>query len=112
MSTSRMLSSTARKPAWSMPCSTSWRAATARTTSRDELVARPSEDELIARYFAPLATYHGADRLADDAALYAPPAGMSLVVTTDALVASVHFLADDPPDTIARKALRVNLSDL
>jgi thiamine-monophosphate kinase len=24
----------------------------------------------------------------------------------------VHFLADDPPDTIARKALRVNLSDL
>jgi thiamine-monophosphate kinase len=24
----------------------------------------------------------------------------------------VHFLPDDPPDTVARKALRVNLSDL
>jgi len=34
------------------------------------------------------------------------------VITTDAVVEGVHFLADDPPDTIARKALRVNLSDL
>ena len=34
------------------------------------------------------------------------------MVTTDAIVEGVHFLADDPPDTIARKALRVNLSDL
>jgi thiamine-monophosphate kinase len=35
-----------------------------------------------------------------------------LVVTTDALVEGVHFLADDPPDSIAKKALRANLSDL
>jgi thiamine-monophosphate kinase len=28
------------------------------------------------------------------------------------VVEGVHYLADDPPDTIARKALRVNLSDL
>ena len=34
------------------------------------------------------------------------------MVTTDAIVEGVHFLPDDPPDTIARKALRVNLSDL
>ena len=34
------------------------------------------------------------------------------MVTTDAIVDGVHFLPDDPPDTIARKALRVNLSDL
>jgi thiamine-monophosphate kinase len=34
------------------------------------------------------------------------------VVTTDAIVEGVHFLPDDPPDTVARKALRVNLSDL
>jgi thiamine-monophosphate kinase len=33
-------------------------------------------------------------------------------VKTDAIVEGVHFFADDPPDTIARKALRVNLSDL
>ena len=48
----------------------------------------------------------------DDAALVRPPAGQDLVVTTDALVAGVHFFADDPPGAIARKALRVNLSDL
>jgi thiamine-monophosphate kinase len=34
------------------------------------------------------------------------------VVTTDALVEGVHFRAEDAPDLIARKALRVNLSDL
>jgi thiamine-monophosphate kinase len=34
------------------------------------------------------------------------------VVTTDAIVEGVHFLPGDPPDTVARKALRVNLSDL
>src|SRR5690242_1055098 len=73
---------------------------------------RPSEDDLIARYFAPLATYPGAAGLTDDAALISPPPGMSLVVTADALVASVHFLPDDPAEDIARKALRVNLSDL
>jgi thiamine-monophosphate kinase len=28
------------------------------------------------------------------------------------VVAGVHFLAEDPPDLVARKALRVNLSDL
>jgi thiamine-monophosphate kinase len=33
-------------------------------------------------------------------------------VTTDAIVEGVHFLPDDPADTVARKALRVNLSDL
>ena len=38
--------------------------------------------------------------------------GDDIVVTTDAIVEGVHFLSDDPPDTIARKALRVNLSDL
>lgn len=74
--------------------------------------SRSGEDDLIARYFAPLATLAGADGLRDDAALVAPPPGSAFVVTADALVASIHFLADDPADTIARKALRVNLSDL
>ena len=50
--------------------------------------------------------------LRDDAALLTPPAGADIVLTKDALVAGVHFFADDPPAAIARKALRVNLSDL
>lgn len=70
-----------------------------------------SEDELIAHFFAPLAGPAGLG-LADDAALLAVPPGHELVLTTDMLVAGVHFFADDPPDAIAKKALRVNLSDL
>ena len=70
-----------------------------------------AEDSLISRYFRPLATDPGAFGLGDDAAVL-QPAGDDLVVTTDAIVEGVHFLSDDPADTIARKALRVNLSDL
>ena len=69
------------------------------------------EDALIARYFRPLATDPGAFGLDDDAAAL-KPSGDDIVVTTDAIVEGVHFLPDDPPDTVARKALRVNLSDL
>jgi len=69
------------------------------------------EDSLIARYFRPLATDPGAFDLNDDAAALGST-GDDIVVTTDAIVEGVHFLPDDPPDTIARKALRVNLSDL
>lgn len=69
------------------------------------------EDSLIARYFRPIATDPGAFDLDDDAAAL-KPSGDDIVVTTDAIVEGVHFLADDPPDTVARKALRVNLSDL
>jgi thiamine-monophosphate kinase len=72
---------------------------------------RPSEDEIIANFFAPLAGPAGLG-LRDDAALLAVPADHELVVTTDVLTSGVHFFADDPPEAIARKALRVNLSDL
>ena len=70
-----------------------------------------AEDSLIARYFKPLATDPGAFGLLDDAAVLQAQ-GDDIVVTTDAIVEGVHFLPDDPPDGIARKALRVNLSDL
>jgi thiamine-monophosphate kinase len=73
---------------------------------------RPGEFALIERYFRPLATDPGAFDLIDDAALYAPPRGEELVLTVDTIAAGVHFFADDPPAAIARKALRVNLSDL
>jgi thiamine-monophosphate kinase len=67
----------------------------------------------IARFLAPLAqACPGALGLSDDGAILSPPAGKSLAVTVDAMVEGVHFLAGDPPDLIARKLLRVNLSDL
>src|SRR3984885_12610911 len=69
------------------------------------------EDSLIARYFMPLATDPGAFGLSDDAAVL-KALGQDIIVTTDAIVEGVHFLSDDPPQTIAKKALRVNLSDL
>lgn len=71
-----------------------------------------AEDRLIARHFAPLATAPGALGLTDDAAVITPPPGTDLVVTTDGVIAGVHFFPDDPPDKIARKVLRMNLSDL
>ncbi|HEY4136295.1 MAG TPA: thiamine-phosphate kinase [Alphaproteobacteria bacterium] len=71
------------------------------------------EFDVIARHFAPIArAFPGALDLKDDAALFDPPPGSRLVVTADAMVAGVHFLPDDPPDLIARKLMRVNLSDL
>ena len=71
----------------------------------------PAEFALIARHFRPLAG-EGALDLSDDAALLTPPAGKQLVLAADAMVAGVHFLPEDPPETIGRKLLRVNLSDL
>lgn len=73
--------------------------------------ARPTEDELIAHYFAPLAGEAGL-KLKDDAARFAVPNGSELVVTVDTIIAGVHFFADDPPSSIGMKALGVNLSDL
>jgi thiamine-monophosphate kinase len=70
------------------------------------------EDRLIARYFAPLARHPGALGLTDDAAILTPPEGHDVVLKADAIIGGVHFFPDDPAHAIARKALRVNLSDL
>ncbi|MBI1384617.1 MAG: thiamine-phosphate kinase [Rhizobiales bacterium] len=70
-----------------------------------------SEDELIADYLRPLA-HPGALGFRDDAAVLAPPEGCDLVITTDAIVAGVHFFPEDRPQDIAAKAVAVNLSDL
>jgi thiamine-monophosphate kinase len=70
------------------------------------------EFEIIARYFAPLATDASALSLRDDAAVLRPPEGQELVLSCDTITEGVHFLSDDPPESIGRKALAVNLSDL
>ncbi len=80
-------------------------------TAQEVTERRLSEDRLIADWLAPLAGPAGLG-LRDDAALLAPPQGCELVMTVDALVSGIHFFADDPPASIARKLLGVNLSDL
>ena len=71
------------------------------------------EFDLIARHLKPLAAgAPAALGLSDDAALMDPPEGERLVLAADALVEGIHFLPDDPPETVGRKLLRVNLSDL
>lgn len=72
---------------------------------------KAGEFELIRRHFAPLAAPCALE-LRDDAASLAPPPGRDLVLTVDAMIEGVHFLPDDPPSLVARKLLRVNLSDL
>lgn len=62
-------------------------------------------------FLAPLAG-EGALGLSDDAALIAATPGQDLVVTTDTIIAGVHFLGDENPAEIAAKLLRVSLSDL
>ncbi len=75
-------------------------------------MSRSGEFELIRRFLTPLATAAGAGGLEDDAALLDAPGGQRLAVTTDTMVEGVHFPADGPPDLIARRLLRCNLSDL
>lgn len=75
-------------------------------------MARPTEDDLIARYFRPLATSAGAFQLKDDCATLKAEPGEELVLKTDAVAEGIHFFSDDSWHHVAQKALRVNLSDL
>ncbi|HKT53084.1 MAG TPA: thiamine-phosphate kinase [Caulobacteraceae bacterium] len=71
------------------------------------------EFEWIERALKPLAA--GAPEafgLADDAAAIPTRPGFDLIISKDAIVEGVHFLVSDSPKDVARKLLRVNLSDL
>jgi thiamine-monophosphate kinase len=70
------------------------------------------EFETLDRLFRPLAHPVWGRGLADDVGVVPSRPGHDLVLTTDAVVEGVHFLPDDPLDLVARKLLRVNLSDL
>ncbi len=72
------------------------------------------EFDLIGQYF----TNQSVERddvvqgIGDDCAILTLPAGKQLVVTTDTMVAGVHFLPDADPADIAHKLVAVNMSDL
>ena len=70
------------------------------------------EFETIRRLLAPLAHPEWGRGLLDDVAVVPSRPGYDLVLTKDSIVEGVHFLAEDPLDTVAQKLLRVNLSDL
>jgi thiamine-monophosphate kinase len=73
----------------------------------------PSEFEIIKQFFRPLAIGNKASLgLKDDVALLQLYQPSQIILTADAVVAGVHFFPQDPPGLIARKALRVNISDL
>ena len=71
-----------------------------------------SEIELIAEFFSPLSNKLNGRNLLDDAALIQPNIGKELIVTTDTIIQGVHFIGNESPQEIAKKALRVNLSDI
>src|SRR4026209_430896 len=121
MSTLPTPSSKGKSRRSSMASSTSSGMRNGRKNSPDWGPAVPSERgkrenggefEIIARYFAPLATNPAALGLLDDAAVLSIPEGQELAVTCDMITGGVPFLTDDPPDTIAYKAVAVSLSDL
>ena len=73
-----------------------------------------NEFELIRHFFARQAVSRAdvETGIGDDAALLCPPPGRQLAVTSDLLVAGIHFFPDADPVSLGHKALAVNLSDL
>lgn len=69
------------------------------------------EFDVIERHFRPLAGEAALD-LSDDCALLTPPPEQVIAISTDTMVENVHFIPNDPVNTLGRKLLRCNLSDL
>ena len=70
------------------------------------------EREIIKNLFVNLATNPGALNLDDDAAFLAADKNKDSIITQDTLISGVHFHSHDSPYNIAKKAIRVNVSDL
>lgn len=71
------------------------------------------EFSFIERYLSPL-TFGKSEALSlqDDAAIIPCRPGYDTIITKDAIAEGTHFFKDDSPYDIARKLVRVNISDL
>ena len=70
-----------------------------------------NEFDYIDKYFRPL-TNKFALNLKNDAAIFNQKSSFDLIISTDSLVEGVHFFGNEDPSDIAKKSLRVNLSDI
>jgi thiamine-monophosphate kinase len=70
-----------------------------------------NEFDYINKYFKPLTGNIGRN-LKDDAAVFKQNSNHDLIISTDTLVEGVHFFGTEHPADIAKKSLRVNLSDM
>ena len=70
-----------------------------------------NEFDLIKRYLSPISSMES-QSLSNDGAVFKPKLDLDYVVSTDTIVEKIHFKGNEPPDLIAKKALRTNLSDL
>ena len=69
------------------------------------------EFDLIKKYFVPISSIES-QFLSNDGAVFKPKKNLDYVVSTDTIVEKIHFIGNEPPNQIAKKALRTNLSDL
>ena len=70
-----------------------------------------NEFDYIDKYFKPL-TNKFALNLKNDGAIFNQKSSFDLIISTDTLVEGIHFFGNEDPADIAKKSLRVNLSDM
>ena len=70
-----------------------------------------NEFDYIEKYFRPL-TNKFASNLKNDGAIINQKSSYDLIISTDSLVEGIHFFGHENPADIAKKSLRVNLSDM
>ena len=70
-----------------------------------------NEFDYIDKFFRPL-TNKFAVNLKNDAAIFNQRSSFDLIISTDTLVEGIHFFGNEDPADIAKKSLRVNLSDI
>ena len=70
-----------------------------------------NEFDYIEKYFRPLTNKYAFD-LKNDAAIFNQKSSLDLIISTDTLAEGIHFFGNEDPADIAKKSLRVNISDM